>query len=119
MDIIEWLWSGSDKSVDLALTLPESILHQITIIMFFIILKLTLDRDELRTMFDRALTHVSQLGGDPNCVLARYWSSLEADIFHNMEDARNMWQGVLQAAGERTKFWLEYIQVKRFQLCKC
>jgi len=69
------------------------------------------DREEIRALFGRALEHVAPLGGDPECVLARYWASLEADRFRNMEEARKIWTDILAVLGDRAKFCLELIQV--------
>ena len=69
------------------------------------------DRDEIRLLFGRALEHVTPLGGDPDCILARYWASLEADRFRNTEEARKIWTDVLVVLGDRARFWMEQVQV--------
>jgi hypothetical protein len=64
-------------------------------------------------LFVRALEHVAPLGGDPECVLARYWASLEADRFRNTEQARKIWTDILAVVGDRARFCLELIQVRK------
>lgn len=69
-------------------------------------------------LFGRALEHVTPLGGDPDCILARYWASLEADRFRSTEEARKIWTDVLAVLGDRARFWMEQVQVIKTQSLK-
>ena len=71
------------------------------------------DREEIRLLFGRALEHVAPLGGDPDYILARYWASLEADRFRSMEEARKIWTDVMAVLGDKARFWMEQVQVKK------
>ena len=44
--------------------------------------------EELRKLFSKALEQLAQVAGDPDCKIARYWASVEADRFQSMDKAR-------------------------------
>ena len=39
------------------------------------------DKEDLRAVFRQALDHIANVAGDPDCKVARYWASIEADRF--------------------------------------
>ncbi len=72
------------------------------------------DKEDLRTLFKRALDHLAALGGDVECKMARYWASIEADRFRDMERARQIWSEILAGpAGDKSSFWIEYIFLEK------
>ena len=71
---------------------------------------------EFRTIFNRALEQLAQLDqpGDPDCKIARYWASIEADRFQSMEEARGIWSKIIKGpCGDNAKFWIEYINLEK------
>ena len=97
-------------------SLPTLILSSLICIVFTCFIQIFVyfsDREEIRLLFGRALEHVAPLGGDPDCILARYWASLEADRFRSMEEARKIWTDVMVVVGDKARFWMEQVQVKK------
>ena len=72
--------------------------------------------EELRKLFTKALEQLAQVAGDPECKIARYWASVEADRFRSMDKARQIWSEIISKdspAGDHAKFWIEYINLEK------
>ena len=71
--------------------------------------------DKMREVFQRALEQLaSMIDGDPECKVARYWASLEADHFGSMDRARRIWGEILSGPiSDQGQFWLEYITLEK------
>ncbi len=73
------------------------------------------ERDEMRSLFGKAVEHLATLGADPEFRVVRYWASLEGDRFRAMDRARSLWADVVanEAVGQQAKFWTEYIHLEK------
>ena len=70
--------------------------------------------ERIRQLFQRALEQLASMAGDPDCQVARYWASLEADHFSCMDRARRIWGEILSGpVGDQGRFWLEYITLEK------
>ena len=70
--------------------------------------------DKIREVFQRALEQLASMAGDPECQVARYWASLEADRFGAMDRARRIWGEILSGpVSDQGQMWLEYITLEK------
>jgi len=74
---------------------------------------ITESMSDLRTVFDRANTHLAKCKGDPDFEVSKYCANLEADQFGVMENARKIWGDILIAHPFNAGVWLEYIQLEK------
>ncbi len=70
-------------------------------------------QEVLREIFVRALNHLTSVGADPDCRVARYWATLEGDHFKAMDEARRIWADVLAATDARADLCLENLQLEK------
>jgi RNA recognition motif-containing protein len=69
---------------------------------------------KMRATFGRALEQLTSIAGDPECKVARYWASIEADRFHSMDEARKIWSEIVSGpAGDNSQFWMEFITLEK------
>ena len=68
---------------------------------------------ELRTVFERANTHLAKCKDDPEFEVSKYWANLEADQFGMMGNARKIWSEITAADPSRASVWLEYIHLEK------
>ena len=73
------------------------------------------EQDDMRLVFQKALEQLASMAGsDPECKVARYWASLEADRFGAMDRARRIWGEILSGqVNESGQFWIEYINLEK------
>lgn len=72
------------------------------------------EQEDLRVIFRQALEHLATIEGDPDCKIARYWASIEADRFNNMEQSRQIWSEITMGpAGDKAFFWAEYVHLEK------
>jgi len=74
---------------------------------------ITESMSDLRTVFERANTHLTKCKGDPDCEVSKYCANLEADQFGVMENARKIWADIVTAHPFKSSVWLEYIQLEK------
>ena len=69
----------------------------------------------MRLVFQKALEQLASMAGsDPECKVARYWASIEADRFGSMDRARRIWGDILSGpVSEMGQFWLELINLEK------
>jgi len=68
---------------------------------------------ELRIIFDRAVEHLNSVGGDPECLMLKYYANAEAEHFRNMINARKIWADILLVHPFKSSIWLEAIQFEK------
>ena len=73
------------------------------------------EQDDLRLIFQKALEQLASMAGsDPECKVARYWASMEADRFGSMDRARRIWGEILSGpVNESGQYWVEYINLEK------
>jgi len=68
---------------------------------------------DLRTVFERANTHLAKCGGDPEFEVSKYCANLEADQFGSMENARKLWAEITNSHPFKASVWMEYVQLEK------
>ena len=75
--------------------------------------EVTESMSELRTVFERANTHLAKCKDDPDFEVSKYWANLEADQFGVMGNARKIWSEITGADPSRASVWLDYIHLEK------
>ena len=55
---------------------------------------------------------------DPGNKIEKYWANLEAQTFHDVERARQLWDGIMKNHQRESDYWLAYFRFERQAMSK-
>ncbi|OQV16525.1 Squamous cell carcinoma antigen recognized by T-cells 3 [Hypsibius exemplaris] len=69
--------------------------------------------DALRSMFGVAVADLESKGADTENKIEKYWASVEAHTFRDVEKGRALWEKIMKGHQRESQFWLSYYRFER------